>query len=53
MRIIISTDAHSRDELKGLAWGVTVARRAWLEPDDVLNTRPFEAFRVLLRRNRR
>ena len=53
VRIIISTDAHSRDELKGLAWGVTVARRAWLEPDDVLNTRPFEAFRVLLRRNRR
>jgi hypothetical protein len=29
-----------------------VARRAWLEPDDVINTRTFDAFRASLRRNR-
>ena len=34
-------------------WGVAVARRAWLEPGDVLNTLPVAAFRAALRRNRR
>jgi len=50
--IVISTDAHSRTEFRGLKWGVTVARRAWLTADDVLNTRPVEEFRRSLRRNR-
>jgi DNA polymerase (family X) len=51
--IVISSDAHSRDALGVLRWGVTVARRAWLEPDDVLNTRSFDDFRSRLRRNGR
>jgi hypothetical protein len=29
-----------------------VARRAWLEPGDVLNTLPVDAFRKALRRNK-
>ncbi len=49
--IVISTDAHSRAGLEMIRWGVAVARRAWLEPADVLNTRPFEHFRTALRRN--
>ncbi len=53
VRLIISSDAHSRDALGVVRWGVTVARRAWLTRDDVLNTRRFEAFRSLLRRSRR
>jgi hypothetical protein len=32
---------------------VTVARRAWLEPRDVLNTQPVDLFQASLRRNRR
>ena len=28
------------------------ARRAWIEPGDVLNTLPLEAFKAALRRNR-
>jgi DNA polymerase (family 10) len=36
-----------------LRWGVMVARRAWLQPADVLNTRPFDQFVAALRRNRR
>jgi hypothetical protein len=32
---------------------VIVARRAWLEPGDVLNTLPFDRFRASLRRNLR
>jgi DNA polymerase (family 10) len=51
-RLVISTDAHSRAELDAMRWGVTIARRAWLEPGDILNTLPFEAFRANLRRHR-
>jgi DNA polymerase (family 10) len=51
--LVISSDAHSRKAFGVLRWGVVVARRAWLEPKDVLNTRPFDEFRAGLRRNRR
>jgi DNA polymerase (family 10) len=51
--IVISSDAHSRAALGTLRWGVLVARRAWLEPRHVLNTRPFDEFTGSLRRNRR
>lgn len=51
-RIVISTDAHARSGFDALQWGVLVARRAWLRPEDVLNTRPVEEMRTLLRRNR-
>ena len=51
VRLIISSDAHSRYGLAVLAWGAIVARRAWLEPRHVLNTRPFEEFRAALRRH--
>jgi DNA polymerase (family 10) len=49
--IVISSDAHSRRGFAALRWGVTVARRAWLTPPDVLNTRPFDQFKTALRRN--
>jgi DNA polymerase (family 10) len=48
-RVVISSDAHSAAALGQLRWGVTVARRAWLAPDDVLNTRPVDEFRRALR----
>jgi DNA polymerase (family 10) len=50
--IVISSDAHSRQALDLLQWGVLVARRAWLTPDDVLNTKPVAELRRRLRRNR-
>ncbi len=34
----IGTDAHALDQLKYLLLGVSVARRAWLEKQDVANT---------------
>ena len=37
--VVISTDAHSTDNLRYMEYGVAQARRGWLEPDDVLNTR--------------
>jgi DNA polymerase (family 10) len=51
--IVISTDAHSRQAFGRLRWGIMVARRAWLQPADVLNTRTFDEFRASLRRHRR
>ena len=53
VRLIVDSDAHSPIALGNLRWGVTVARRAWLEPHDVLNTTDAAAFRASLRRNRR
>jgi DNA polymerase (family 10) len=50
--IAISTDAHSTMALGNVRWGVQVARRAWLTPEGVLNTRPLDEMRAMLRRNR-
>jgi DNA polymerase (family X) len=43
-RFTISTDAHHPKHLLNMRYGVTMARRAWLEPEDILNTRPVERF---------
>jgi DNA polymerase (family 10) len=51
-RIVISSDAHSRQGFQSLRWGIVVARRAWLEAGDVLNTLDFAQFLASLRRNR-
>ena len=37
--LTIDSDAHSTRELDFIRWGVSQARRAWVEPKDVLNTR--------------
>jgi DNA polymerase (family X) len=52
VRLIVASDAHSPAALGGLRWGISIARRAWLEADDVLNTRPVDGFKSALRRNR-
>ena len=41
--IVIDSDAHSVGELDNVAYGVTVARRAWLEAEDVMNTKSLRA----------
>jgi len=53
VRLVISSDAHSRHAFAVLEWGIVVARRAWLGPEHVLNTMPFDALRTSLRRSRR
>jgi DNA polymerase (family 10) len=47
--IAINSDAHSVNALDHLYFGVGQARRGWLEKDDVLNTRPLDELRKLLR----
>ena len=40
--LVIDTDSHAVDHLRGLHYGVNVARRGWVEPRHVLNTRSAE-----------
>jgi DNA polymerase (family 10) len=37
--VVLSSDAHSIHELEHLRYGIGIARRAWLRPEHVLNTR--------------
>ncbi|MGB7002062.1 MAG: DNA polymerase/3'-5' exonuclease PolX [Halobacteriota archaeon] len=49
--IAISTDAHDAMQMRDvIKYGVATARRGWLEPKDVVNTRGLEDVRGLLKR---
>jgi DNA polymerase (family 10) len=48
--VVVSTDAHSPVGLDDMRYGVDQARRGWLEPVDVLNTRSLGQLRTWLRR---
>jgi DNA polymerase (family 10) len=50
-KFAISTDAHHTRTLgANMPYGVTVARRGWLEPADVLNALPLDRFQEAIRR---
>ena len=49
VKVVISTDSHSDGNLAYIRYGVTVARRGWLEKKDVINTLPAEEFLAALR----
>jgi DNA polymerase (family 10) len=42
--ISIGADAHSTAGIRNVDFGVAMARKGWLGPDDILNARPLEAF---------
>jgi DNA polymerase (family 10) len=41
--LVISTDAHVVNQFNFITYGVSIARRGWLEKNDVLNTLPIES----------
>jgi DNA polymerase (family 10) len=51
--VVIDSDCH-RAELLGrqMGLGIATARRGWVEPKHVLNTRPVDQVRALIRRKR-
>ncbi|MBZ5541410.1 MAG: DNA polymerase/3'-5' exonuclease PolX [Acidobacteriia bacterium] len=49
VKVVISTDAHSTLNLPYMRYGVTMARRGWLEKGDVINTLPLEKLLAALR----
>jgi DNA polymerase (family 10) len=51
-RFTISSDAHATRDLEYMQFGIGSARRGWLTADDVLNTRPLEDLRALLKERR-
>ncbi len=51
VRFVVSTDTHHLRHLENMKYGVLTARRGWLGPADVLNTRDAAGFRAALRRN--
>ena len=51
VKLVISTDAHAPDQFGLLDRGVFLARRAWLESKDVLNTLNIMDLRASLRRS--
>ena len=44
VRIVINTDSHHTTHMEKIRFGVLQARRAWLTPEDVLNTLPIDRF---------
>ena len=42
VRIFINPDAHNTDGLDDVRYGVGIARKGWLEADDVVNTMPLK-----------
>jgi DNA polymerase (family 10) len=47
--VSVNTDAHRIQDLANLRFGVSQARRGWLEKDDILNTRSLSTVRKLLK----
>ena len=52
VHVSIDSDAHDADRLKHVQWGVATARRAWLGPEQIANTRPWAEFASLRKRVR-
>jgi DNA polymerase (family 10) len=45
VKLVISSDSHSPKGFGLLQFGINQARRGWIEPADVLNTRPLKDLR--------
>ena len=50
VRVALSTDAHRTSDLGYMRFGIGQARRGWLEPEDVLNSRTWGEVKKLLKR---
>lgn len=50
--LVVDSDAHGANTLDVTRWGIATARRAWLTPAHVANTRPWATFAPLRKRAR-
>ncbi len=48
--IVLNTDAHGVETLNNMSYAVATARRAWLGPEDIANTRSWTDFKKLTKR---
>ncbi len=49
----ICSDAHNKDKLSQIEFGVGIARRGWAEKKDVINTLPLKEFEEWLKKERK
>jgi len=42
VKMVINTDAHHKDQLRFIEFGIAQARRGWAEKEDIINTQPIE-----------
>ena len=47
-RFAVNTDAHHSGQLTYMRYGIDIARRGWLEPDNVINTFPLPRLKAWL-----
>ena len=47
--ISIGADAHNTSGLEHMTWGIAQARKAWLGPEQILNTRSTDEFLAFAR----
>lgn len=50
VKVVINTDAHSINMLEHMEIGVAYARKAFIQPDDVVNTWDVEQLKQFLKR---
>jgi DNA polymerase (family 10) len=50
VKFVVATDAHHPKHLLNMPYGITMARRGWLEASDILNTLPLDEFRQAIRK---
>jgi len=49
VKLTLGTDAHHKDGLDNMPFGVSVARRGWATAGDIINTRSLLEFERLLK----
>jgi DNA polymerase (family 10) len=50
-KLAINTDAHHKEHLKNIKYGIGVARRGWGKPGDIINTQPLEDLNKTLKKS--
>lgn len=50
LKLSISTDAHSTEELKYMDYGIGQARRGWLEKNDIINSKSWSELKELIKK---
>ena len=48
VKLVVNTDAHSKDQMELIRYGVSVARRAWATKRDIINTLPYSEIKKFL-----
>lgn len=51
VKMVINADAHHKDQLRFIEFGIAQARRGWAEKEDVINTQPLEKLLIFFNKD--